>query len=109
MISWPHDAERVADFLDHLLRYTPSKNLTAVRQSFFTRGEGGKYDLGGGVEAMKGVFQSIRTYQVSLSLVDLTLRPALIPYRRAVALASTSTCPTEASGSTTTSSMWFPR
>lgn len=62
-IAFDNSVLQAINFLDHLLRYTPSKNLTAVRQSFFTRGEGGKYDLGGGVEAMKGVFQSIRTYQ----------------------------------------------
>ena len=86
MFSWPHDAERVADFLDHLLRFTPSKNLVSIRQSFFSKGEK-KNDLGGGIEALKGVFQSIRTYQVSLSLVALTLCLVLTPFYRAVALA----------------------
>ncbi|KAI9755710.1 MAG: hypothetical protein M1815_004705 [Lichina confinis] len=50
------------NFLDHLLRFTPSKNLVSIRQSFFSKGEK-KNDLGGGIEALKGVFQSIRTYQ----------------------------------------------
>ncbi|KAL6721013.1 Protein argonaute [Lecanora helva] len=49
-------------FLDHLLRETPSKKLINLRRSYFSRiGESqDRVLLGGGVEAMKGIYQSIR-------------------------------------------------
>ena len=55
-----------SDFLDHLLRETPSKKLINLRRSYFAR-TGASQDrtlLGGGVEAMKGVYQSIRMAEV---------------------------------------------
>lgn len=61
-LTFDNSVLQAINFLDHLLRYTPSKTLTAIRQSFFSRGKE-KYDLSGGVEAFKGVFQSIRMYQ----------------------------------------------
>ncbi|KAJ4291053.1 Protein argonaute [Kalmusia sp. IMI 367209] len=47
------------NFLDHLMREGPSQNYTQIKKSFFQRGEV-RYDLGGGVEAFKGVFSSLR-------------------------------------------------
>ncbi|KAI9771459.1 MAG: hypothetical protein M1840_002079 [Geoglossum simile] len=47
------------NFLDHLMRETPSQKYTTIKQSFFKKGEH-RYPLGGGVEAFKGVYQSIR-------------------------------------------------
>lgn len=58
------------DFLDHLLRETPSKHLINLRRSYFAR-DADAHDrtlLGGGVEAMKGVYQSLRAAEVSDSL-----------------------------------------
>lgn len=60
------------DFLDHLLRETPSKTNIAMKRSYFSREKlgkegnnlGGKKDLTGGVEALKGVYQSIRMAEV---------------------------------------------
>ena len=52
------------DFLDHVLRETPSKTLIAIKRSFFARTEE-RVRLGTGVEAMKGVYQSIRLAHVS--------------------------------------------
>ncbi|KAK9450874.1 Piwi domain-containing protein [Limtongia smithiae] len=46
------------NFLDHLLRESPSKRLTAIKRTFFQ--EGRSYPLDGGVEAWKGIFQSVR-------------------------------------------------
>ena len=46
-------------FLDHLMRQTPSKNFTQIKKSFFARGQT-RALLGGGVEAFKGVFASMR-------------------------------------------------
>ena len=53
------------DFLDHLMRVTPSKSMIPVRRAFFHQRMVERASLGGGVEAMKGVYQSIRAGQVS--------------------------------------------
>lgn len=45
--------------MDHLLRQEPSSRLTAIRQSFFSRGID-RTSLGKSVEAFKGVYQTIR-------------------------------------------------
>ena len=53
-------------FLDHVLRETPSKNLINLRRSYFSR-TGPSQDralLGGGIEAMRGIYQSIRMAEV---------------------------------------------
>lgn len=47
------------NFLDHLLRDGPSKRLTAIKRNFFQKGET-RFDLGGGVEAFKGAYQTLR-------------------------------------------------
>lgn len=49
-------------FLHHLLRETPSKNkeIISLKSSFFDRRTNQRAGLGFGVEAMKGVYQSIR-------------------------------------------------
>lgn len=47
------------NFLDHLMREYPSQNYTQIKKSFFQRGEQ-RFDLGGGIEAFKGVFASLR-------------------------------------------------
>ena len=52
------------NFLDHLLRETPSKNLINIKRSYFAREPGDRMLLNGGVEAMKGVYQSLRAAQV---------------------------------------------
>ncbi|KAK4612770.1 hypothetical protein CLAFUR0_12763 [Fulvia fulva] len=46
-------------FADHLLRESPSRKYTAIKRSFFAKGQK-RFDLGGGVEAFKGVFASLR-------------------------------------------------
>ena len=61
---------RYSDFLDHLLRETPSKKLINLRRSYFAR-TGETQDrvlLGGGIEAMKGVYQSIRMAEACLPI-----------------------------------------
>ena len=57
------------DFLDHLLRETPSKNLYNVRRSYFGRTTQEREMIGRAVEAMKGVYQSIRLAQVGNPLL----------------------------------------
>jgi eukaryotic translation initiation factor 2C len=56
---WSNDCIDTINFLDHVMREGPSKNYTQIKKSFFQRGEA-RYDLGGGVEAFKGVFSSLR-------------------------------------------------
>lgn len=51
-------------FLDHLLREDPSKRMIAIKRSFFHPKITARASIGGGVEAMKGVYQSIRAAQV---------------------------------------------
>lgn len=41
------------------MREWPSRQYTQIKKSFFQRGEQ-RFDLGGGVEAFKGVFASLR-------------------------------------------------
>lgn len=65
----------LSDFLDHLLRETPSKNLINLRRSYFSR-TGASNDrtlLGFGVEAMRGVYQSMRMAEVRSSLSFISL------------------------------------
>ncbi|KAI9724962.1 MAG: hypothetical protein M1812_000238 [Candelaria pacifica] len=50
------------NFLDHLMRQFPSENYTQIKRSFFARGEA-RFNLGKGIEAFKGVYQSIRACQ----------------------------------------------
>ncbi|KAI9894159.1 MAG: hypothetical protein M1814_004013 [Vezdaea aestivalis] len=50
------------NFLDHLLRQWPSERFNQIRRSFFVRDQK-PYDLGLGLEAFKGVYQSMRLVQ----------------------------------------------
>lgn len=58
-------------FLDHLLRETPSRNHIALRRSFFDRTTTQRATLGYGIEAMKGVYQSIRFGQGKCLVVNV--------------------------------------
>lgn len=57
--SWSPECIDTINFLDHLMREWPSQRYTQIKKSFFQRGEQ-RFDLGGGVEAFKGVFASLR-------------------------------------------------
>jgi eukaryotic translation initiation factor 2C len=57
--SWSTECIDTVNFLDHVLRELPSQKYTQIKKSFFQRGEQ-RFDLGGGVEAFKGVFSSLR-------------------------------------------------
>jgi eukaryotic translation initiation factor 2C len=57
--SWSAQCIDTVNFLDHVLREGPSQKYTQIKKSFFQRGEQ-RFDLGGGVEAFKGVFASLR-------------------------------------------------
>jgi eukaryotic translation initiation factor 2C len=57
--DWHDGIYEAINFFDHLLRDGPSKRLTSIKRSFFQRGEK-RFDLGGGVQAFKGAYQSLR-------------------------------------------------
>lgn len=57
--AWSTECIDTINFLDHLMREFPSQQYTQIKKSFFQRGEQ-RFDLGGGVEAFKGVFASLR-------------------------------------------------
>ncbi|KAF2747569.1 Piwi-domain-containing protein [Sporormia fimetaria CBS 119925] len=57
--GWSGECIDTINFLDHVLREGPSQKFTQIKKSFFQRGEQ-RFDLGGGVEAFKGVFASLR-------------------------------------------------
>ncbi|KAF1362486.1 Piwi-domain-containing protein [Lizonia empirigonia] len=70
--SWSTECIDTINFLDHVMREWPSQQYTQIKKSFFQRGEQ-RFDLGGGVEAFKGVFVSLRPvlddkFQKSLSV-----------------------------------------
>jgi eukaryotic translation initiation factor 2C len=62
--SFSTDVLEGLTFLDHVLRENPSKKFIPIKRSFFSE-DNPKYDLGGGVEAYKGMYQSIRVAHVS--------------------------------------------
>ncbi|KAK3109735.1 Protein argonaute, partial [Teratosphaeriaceae sp. CCFEE 6253] len=47
------------NFFDHLLREYPRLRYTAIKRSFFAKGQT-RFDLGNAVEAFKGVYQTLR-------------------------------------------------
>ncbi|KAH9826384.1 putative argonaute family protein [Teratosphaeria destructans] len=57
-ISFDNAVLESINFLDHLLREWPRLNLTSIKRSFFQHGKT-RNTLGAGVEAFKGVYQSI--------------------------------------------------
>lgn len=46
------------------MRVTPSKEMIAIKRSFFHQRMVVKEEMGHGIEAMKGVYQSIRAVHV---------------------------------------------
>jgi eukaryotic translation initiation factor 2C len=75
-------SENVIDaitFLDHLLRETPSHNqeIIPLRRSFFDRRTNQRAGLGFGVEAMKGVYQSIRAAHGGQMVVNVDVSNAV--------------------------------
>lgn len=73
-LCYSRQTDRSLDFLDHVLREHPSSRLLALKRSFFDE-NGGKEELGGGVIALKGMYQSIRPAMVSSPLVYLEFGP----------------------------------
>lgn len=46
-------------FIDHLMRQMPSQHYCAIKRSYFARG-GNRFELDNNIEAMKGVYSSLR-------------------------------------------------
>lgn len=67
----------VITFLDHLLRETPSKKMINLRRSFFDRMTAQRAALGAGVEAMKGVYQSMRAANGGRMVVNVDVSNAV--------------------------------
>ena len=57
------DTLEAINFLDHVLREHPAQRLFNFRRAYFPRTGGQKAQLTGGVEAVRGVYQSIRTVE----------------------------------------------
>ncbi|KAJ3673028.1 hypothetical protein LUZ60_006402 [Juncus effusus] len=72
--------------LDIVLREGPAESCVPIGRSLYTDLMGGERDLGGGITAMRGFFQSLRPTQQGLSLnVDFTVSAfhesiGIIPY-----------------------------
>jgi len=62
-------------FLDHLMRETPSKHFITIKRSFFQ--SQGNMALDGGVEAWKGIFQTIRVVQGGRLTVNVDVAAAV--------------------------------
>ncbi|KAF3907146.1 hypothetical protein ABW21_db0205470 [Orbilia brochopaga] len=63
------------NFLDHLLRETPAKHFITIKRSFFK--SAGSQRLDGGVEAWKGIFQSIRPAQGNNLTINVDVAAAV--------------------------------
>lgn len=59
-------------FMDHLMRETPSKTLSSIKRSFFAKGQK-RHELGSGIEAFKGVYQSLRVAHSPVGGAHLTV------------------------------------
>ncbi|KAF3934323.1 hypothetical protein ABW19_dt0208966 [Dactylella cylindrospora] len=63
------------NFLDHLLRETPANRYITIKRSFFKHT--GAQTLEGGVEAWKGIFQSIRPSQGGFLTINVDVASAV--------------------------------
>ncbi|KAL9030315.1 MAG: hypothetical protein Q9196_001543 [Gyalolechia fulgens] len=59
------------NFLDHLIREYPSKTLVGVKRSYFHPKLGDLDNIGGGIDAMRGVYQSIRMAEGKRLVVNI--------------------------------------
>lgn len=68
--SFDNTCLETINFADHLLRQTPTEKYSSIKRSFFQKGEK-RFELGGGVEAFKGVFASLRVVHPGRLSVNL--------------------------------------
>ncbi|EPS44580.1 hypothetical protein H072_1419 [Dactylellina haptotyla CBS 200.50] len=75
--EYQHDKDVLVgfNFLDHLLRETPAKHFITIKRSFFK--QAGCATLDGGVEAWKGIFQSIRPAQGNNLTINVDVAAAV--------------------------------
>ncbi|KAG0647251.1 RNA interference pathway ago1 [Hyphodiscus hymeniophilus] len=59
--------DRYSDFLDHLIRQGPSEKYTTIKRSFYAPG-GQRHPLDNVVEAMRGVYSSVRLCELNPSV-----------------------------------------
>ncbi|KAL8852773.1 MAG: hypothetical protein Q9221_002403 [Calogaya cf. arnoldii] len=59
------------NFLDHVIREYPSKQHINIKKSYFSRISGQRELVGGGVEAMRGIYQSIRAAEGKRMVVNV--------------------------------------
>ncbi|KAL8844394.1 MAG: hypothetical protein Q9176_001304 [Flavoplaca citrina] len=59
------------NFLDHVIREWPSKNHINIKKSYFDRNSGQREAIGGGIEAMRGIYQSIRMAEGKKMVVNV--------------------------------------
>lgn len=64
-MSFDNTVLQAINFLDHCMRQYPTETYTQIKRSFYARGAGGRYPLDDVIEAMKGVYTSIRLCSVS--------------------------------------------
>ncbi|TKA80235.1 hypothetical protein B0A55_04157 [Friedmanniomyces simplex] len=60
------------NFFDHMLRETPRGRYTQIKRSFFAKGQA-RFELGSGVEAFKGVYQTLRIAHLGGKQACLTI------------------------------------
>ena len=72
-IGFNNQVLEAINFVDHVLREGPSQNISRlikVKRSFFPR-TGDRQPLGGGIEACKGVYQSLRLAEGKKLVINL--------------------------------------
>ena len=69
-VDFKADTLESINFLDHVLRESPAQRLFNFRRAYFPRSGGQKVDLSGGVEAVRGVYQSIRTVEGAKLIIN---------------------------------------
>lgn len=71
-VAFSNQVLEAVNFLDHLLRETPSNspNFVAVKRQFFTR-TAPKAAFRGGVEVLRGIYQSLRLADGAKTIINL--------------------------------------
>ena len=84
-VSFDVSVLEAINFLDHVLREGPSQSdqFTKVKRSFFRR-DATRSDLGGGIECLRGVYQSLRLAEGKKLIINLDVSNTC--FYRAIAL-----------------------
>ncbi|CAK4022112.1 related to eukaryotic translation initiation factor 2C 3 [Lecanosticta acicola] len=79
------------NFADHLLRHTPSQRYSSIKRAFFKHGED-RFHLTGGIEAFKGVYQSLRVAHPGHLSVNLDVANGTFWVKQPFHLAAAQVC-----------------